>query len=257
MPKTLLIDGDIVVYQQAAAVEEPCHWGDDLWTLHADAGYAKARVDQFLENVKVTLEAETLIVAMSDHENFRTEILPTYKQNRKNMRKPVVLGELRKHLLDKYNAVHYSKLEADDILGIYATSPILGGRIEDKIIVSIDKDFKTVPGTLFNWNNPEVGAIAISLDEANHHHMYQTLIGDTTDNYKGCPGIGPKKAVDIIGSPGDYSAFAMWERVVEAFNKASFGVEEALTQARVAYLLRAGDYNIKQGKIKLWEPPKK
>jgi DNA polymerase-1 len=75
------------------------------------------------------------------------------------------------------------------------------------------------------------------------------MTGDTTDNYKGCPGIGAVKAKALFEKSG-----ANWNTVVEAFRKAGLTEEDALVQARVAYILRGWDYNPKSREIKLWLP---
>ena len=48
MERTLLIDGDILLYAESSAVEEAWDWGNDIWTLHGDAKIAKERVDVWL-----------------------------------------------------------------------------------------------------------------------------------------------------------------------------------------------------------------
>ena len=75
------------------------------------------------------------------------------------------------------------------------------------------------------------------------------------DGYSGCPGIGPKRAARILdgvfgdpGGPGD------WDAVVKTYVKAGLSEEEALVQARVARILRWGEYDRKKGKVKLWNP---
>mgnify|MGYP003859969237 CR=1 FL=1 len=50
-------------------------------------------------------------------------------------------------LIDEYQAVIYPNLEADDVMGILATKPSKGER---KIICSIDKDLRQIPGHLYN-----------------------------------------------------------------------------------------------------------
>jgi DNA polymerase-1 len=45
----------------------------------------------------------------------------------------------------------------------------------------------------------------------------------------------------------------MWEAVKGAFKKAGFGEQEALCQARVARILRSGEYDKKTGNVKLWQ----
>ena len=42
--------------------------------------------------------------------------------------------------------------------------------------------------------------------------------------------------------------------MLTAFHKAGLTEEDALVQARVARILRADDYNFKNGEITLWEP---
>ena len=41
---------------------------------------------------------------------------------------------------------------------------------------------------------------------------------------------------------------------LESYEKAGFGEEEALTQARVARICRAEDYDLETKKVILWEP---
>lgn len=47
--KTILIDGDILVYQAACNAEIETEWAPDEWTLHAHAGPAKEWVRRELE----------------------------------------------------------------------------------------------------------------------------------------------------------------------------------------------------------------
>ncbi len=237
---TLLIDGDVVIYQFAASAEVPIHWGNDFWTLHADAAEAKARMDNHLEELMNKLEADQLVIALSDHTRnyFRKNILPTYKANRNKTRKPVILKELRQHLEKHYKSYERPGLEGDDILGILATSHrIIKG---EKVIVSIDKDLKTIPGLHYNTNKPELGVYEITEDEAHYWHLFQTLTGDTSDGYSGCPGIGPKRASDILAKE------TSWEHVRQTFVKAGFSKEEVAIQSRMARILRAKDYNFEK-----------
>ncbi|WP_211876477.1 hypothetical protein [Plastoroseomonas hellenica] len=129
-------------------------------------------------------------------------------------------------------------------------------------MVSIDKDMKTVPGLYVNADKRDLGALDSSVAQADYWHMYQTLIGDTTDGYTGCPGIGPKKAVAILEPftdreerPGLVDRAGAWKRIVEVYEKAKLSEAEALVQARVARILRASDYDFKAKAVKLWTPP--
>jgi len=246
--KQLLIDGDIVAYQQSFLTENPVHWGDDLWTLHSDAKEAKQRTDVFLQDLKSTLNADELVIAVSSSTNFRKTILPSYKENRVKQRKPLVLGEIREHLIFEHKAIYFPHLEADDVIGIMATTPSEA----EKIVVSIDKDFKCIPAFQYNWNSADAGVVKINEIEANINFMTQTMTGDQVDGYPGCPGIGPKRAEAILQGMTDIKE--MWEAVKQAFKKAGLGESEALIQARMARILRNGEYNNKTHKVELWNP---
>jgi len=251
--RTLLIDGDVIAYQFACASEVSINWGDDFWTLHADAKVAKTQMTESLEILKENLNADTIVIALSDssREYFRKEILPTYKDNRSKVRKPIILKELRQFLRDNYKFYEKEALEGDDVLGILATHPKLVPG--EKIVVSIDKDLLTIPGLHYNTRHPENGVVQVSEDLADYYHLFQTLTGDSSDGFSGCPGIGAKRAEQILAmADGDKSQ--LWPCVVKAFEDAGFGKEEALRQARVARILRADEYDYKIGQPILWKP---
>src|SRR5262249_32308655 len=144
--------------------------------------------------------------------------------------------------------------EADDVMGILATRP---GN-EDCVIVARDKDMKTLPAKVWDGSS-----FKVYLPEmADYWHMYQTLTGDTADGYKGCPGIGPKKAEAILNActvwhEGGKSCdvFPMWPAVLAAFANAGLTEADALLQARLARILRWSDWCSKTKTPRLWSPP--
>ena len=247
--KTLLIDGDIVAYQIAAALETAINWGDDLWTLHADAGEGKYRVDCFLTELTATLEAEGMAIALTDDNNFRKVIYPEYKSNRVNVRKPMILKELKDYMKETYNTFIRPWLEADDVLGILATSDILIPG--DKLICSVDKDLLSIPGEHYNWKSKEFKSV--SVEQADRFHMIQTLTGDTTDGYPGCAGVGPVKAYRILDGSTTYEE--MWPKVVKAYETAGLG-GLALPMAQIARICRRDDYDFKKKVVIPWTPPR-
>lgn len=252
MKRLLLIDGDILVYQTATTLETPIDWGDDFWTLHVDAKAAKEQMVATIEGLQRDLKADEIVFALSNYDNpFRKQILPTYKSNRKTVRKPVVWGELRRFMQEQYVCKEKPGLEGDDILGIMATMKHTG----ERVIVTIDKDLLTIPGLNYNMRKPELGVIEVSQAQADRWHMFQTLVGDTCDGYKGCPKMGPAGAEKILVEC-DSTYQTMWPAVVRAFVKAGLSEEVALVQARVSRILRAEDYDFKKGAVKLWEPPR-
>lgn len=274
---TLLIDGDVVAYKVAATIERPVHWGDDLWTLHSDAGEGIQAVDRWIERVREELGAEDVVVALTDQEaNWRLDIWPSYKSHRKNVRKPLCLGPMRQHLLDSYRTFLRPRLEGDDVLGILSTHPkLVPGR---KIIVSLDKDFFTIPGE-FARVSPDgtVTLHTISPEAADRYHLLQTLTGDATDGYPGCPGWGPTRAAALLDEGRVLVAHehvvsrgprkgqietrweagpegSPWEVVVSAYHQAGLTATDALIQARVARILRASDYDFDRKTPIPWSP---
>jgi DNA polymerase-1 len=258
MKKILLIDGDVLVYKTAFASERVIDWGDGLHTLDSNSEEACQSVDAQLASIKQLLKADELVVALTCHDtvNFRKSFFPTYKDNRTVKRKPICWKALREHLVSKWDAKIKPNLEADDVLGIMSTMSHLG---QQRIIVSIDKDFRTIPGLFYNLKDGKSGQVQeITEIEADYNFLMQTLTGDVVDNYPGCQGIGPKTAAKILAvasCKGDGGFPAMWKGVVEAYAKAGFGAEYVLNQARCARILRASDYDFKTKQPILWSPP--
>ncbi len=252
--RTLLIDGDIDAYKIAARNQTTTDWGDGVQGVVTDATEAKAQIDVTYKRLKKMLGATRLIVGLSDSTNFRKEILPSYKGNRKNVIKPALLAELKQYLTDNYEVFKRPTLEADDVLGILATMGDEKGLIEgERIVVSEDKDLKSIPGMLFNPRHPERGTVEISVEQADLEHMRQTLTGDSTDGYGGCPGIGAAKVDKVLTkkTEGD----TLWSLVVAAYVKKGLTEADALVQARVARILRATDYDFINKRPVLWTPP--
>lgn len=239
-----LIDADILAYQAASSAEQATDWGDGLWTLHCFEREAIVSFESLIRRIETATEATKVVLCFSDKMNWRKSILPTYKSNRSGVRKPMLLRYLRDYAGLHYYVREIPTLEGDDVIGLNAT----GMLAEHTVICSLDKDLKTIPGYHYNFGKEEF--FKVTKEEADHWHMVQTLTGDTTDGYSGCPGIGPKTADKILSGDG-----TMWEKVVKAYAKAGLGEEEALTQARVARILRYDDYDFENNQVKLWTPP--
>jgi DNA polymerase I len=252
--RTLLIDGDIDAYKIAARNQTTTDWGDGVLGVTTDATEAKAQIDDTYKRLKKMLGATRLIVCLSDSQNFRKEVLPTYKSNRKNVIKPALLAELKGYLEANYEVFKRPMLEADDVLGILATVGDVSGLITgDRIVVSEDKDLKSIPGMLFNPRHPDRGTIEISVEQADLEHMRQTLTGDPTDCYGGCPGIGKAKVDGVLTKK--HADQTLWELVVAAYVKKGLTEADALVQARVARILRAENYDFINKRPVLWTPP--
>ena len=123
--------------------------------------------------------------------NFRKEIFPSYKANRKGP-KPEYLSDVYKHAVDHWNSVVCKGYEADD--GICMAAYEQG--LDNVVIISADKDFKQIPCEIFSTYSGST--VHPTPEEANYNYWKQALTGDSVDNIKGIPGIGPKKAEAIL-----------------------------------------------------------
>lgn len=245
---TLLIDGDLIAYQVAAASEVPIQWDEDTWTLHSSMEDARHLFRDKVAEINDNIPNKKIIFALSPDRNYRYRIWPQYKANRKGKRRPLVLKALRTWLEEEYETFQRPDIEADDVLGILSTSPVI---IEgEKIIVSLDKDMKTIPGKLCDTRTWDIKEVTEA--EADHYHMSQTLIGDSADGYPGCPGMGPVGAEKLLDSLTTYAE--MWPKVVQAYEKKGLGEEYALTMARLARICRRLDYDFKKKEVILWTP---
>jgi DNA polymerase-1 len=249
---TVLVDADTYVYQAALAVQTSFGFDDAGPMLHADEGEGTDKLNHLLEGLSDAVSPYcpggfTLLLALSDSgTNFRKDFWPTYKGNRGH--RPLLYDHLRRVLMDHHGAYVRPRLEADDILGILATSPKLYPG--PKLMVSIDKDLMQVPGRLFNpakeeytETNPEQGFLLF---------MAQVLTGDACDNYPGCPGIGPVKAGRILDRA--MTQAELWDSVVKTYELKGKTAEDALVQARCARILLSQDYDFKNRSPILWTP---
>ena len=241
----LLIDGDILTYRTCWAVQNEVDWGDGVITTATNLEELETQTQNTLRYWQEKLNVSRFMICFSDKSSkyFRHKILEEYKGNRKAGKKPLGYNFLVEHIKEVYNTFTLPNCEADDALGILATD----GMFARNIIVSIDKDMLTIPCEYFNMDTEVTETVTETL--ANYMHLYQTLVGDSTDNYKGCPGVGPKKATEILQDP-------TWDAVVKAFEKAGLTEDDALVQARVARILRADDYNFNKEEVILWQPVK-
>ena len=240
--KLLVIDADVVLYRASFLSEEEIKWEDDVWTLQSNFNEAKAAVDDQIAGYRKTLSSDRIILAFSDRSTFRHDMWPAYKGNRKDKRKPLGISALKEWMMTTYESIIMPNLEADDVCGILCTRDP-----ENTVAVSIDKDFNTLPIT---WYNPNDGKlVTITPAEANFFHLIQSLTGDSTDGFEGIKGVGPMTARKLLHKQGAY-----WETVVEAYENKKLTANDALMTARLARILRDGDYNEETHEVSLWRP---
>lgn len=268
----LLIDGDMIVHRSTVVVEKDTRFLDRYHILFSDFNDAWGVLQDTLSDITDAAGTDDVVFYFSDPElNWRKELVdPDYKSNRKGTRKPLAYWSVVEEIERLYPTDRRPMLEADDLLGIAQTCGLHG----ETCIWSLDKDLKQVPG--LHLRDDEI--IEITKEEADRFHLFQTLAGDVTDGYSGCPGVGKEVARRALESGmklwpverelqrgprkgeietrwEEIPAETPWKTVLSHYRKAGLKPAEALRQARLAKILRAEDYE--NGVIKLWVPEKK
>ena len=236
----LLIDADYIVYKSCAGAETEIDWGDDVILVTSKFSEAYNNVLRELTKIKNEFIWDTpeLILFFSDSKNFRKKIFGAYKGHR-NRKKPCGYRRVINELSKDHEVIKLPELEADDAMGIYATSH------PGNIIVSPDKDMRQIPGRLYNMDE----MITVTPTEGAKWHLIQTLAGDQTDGYSGVPGIGIKRAVTLFDEHG-YT----WQTVIKAFKDKELTEDDALMNARLARILTCTDYDSEKQAVIPWSP---
>lgn len=241
---TLLIDADYLAYKTCASCEDEMDFGNDVIVVTSRfSEVLKVFQDELMSIAECLGQFDDFILFFSSPVNFRKKIFPDYKGHR-NRKKPCGYKRLLNWCADNYVTMMVDGLEADDAIGIYATDPI--DAEAEHIICSPDKDMRQIPGLLFDLTNP---VTEITKEMGDRWHLIQTMSGDQTDGYAGAPGIGIKRADAIFDKKG-----CSWQTVVETFEEKGMTEEDALTNARLARILRYSDFDSENNEPILWTP---
>lgn len=241
MQLQLLVDADFFFYRAASASEEEHEYNPDLTVIVGDFRRGKRIVEQELTNLRSRFDTEDIKLFFTDVTNFRKKIDPNYKGNR-TKRKPCGYLKLKNWGIETYPSLIMPALEADDALGIAATS----GLYDSFVLVSPDKDLQQIPCQIYDLKTE----FRQTEEGAKRKLFEQCLTGDSTDGYSGCPGVGPKKASVVLDkSKGDY-----WSAVVKTYESAGLKEEDALRNLRLARILQSDDWDCKTQTPILYTP---
>ena len=251
-PMTLILDSDMLLFRACSATEVEVQLADDVWTRHSELPDARRyywdTVDGWLQ--EHNLQRSDVIHCFTERSAFRRELAPTYKMNRKGP-KPIGFKALKNELLQDEGSFMYHRIEADDLIGIFATM------LSDKevIIASGDKDLNQIAGHHI-WIDKEPWGVTD--EEADRFRYEQAISGDTTDGIPGCKSVGPTGAKKIVEAFDLENPLECWKGVVHTYRtkgKDPTPGETALLQARLTRILRTGEYNFKTHEVHLWNPP--
>lgn len=255
--KLLLIDGNSILNRAYFA----------LPPLNDKSGRNVNAVFGFMNiliKVVQDVSADKLVVAfdMRGH-NFRKDIYPEYKANRKGM--PDDLAEQMPVLHDLLAKMHVTVVEkagveADDIIG---TVTLNSGM--DNYVVSGDRDMlqlvsPNVTVLLTKRGVTEVEIVTPETLQENYHLSpaqvieYKALRGDTSDNIPGVRGIGEKTAMSLLEKYGDIDCiFANVDKEKGALHdKLVDGKEMAYVSKQLATIVRNADVQYDLGNCGLY-----
>ena len=237
----LLIDSDFLAYKAAQACEIGIDFGEDVIIAQSQFSEVLKVFNNELNKVTKAMMEDDFILYFSSTKNFRKKIYPDYKGHRMK-RKPLGYKRLVNYCRENHNFKLIEGLEADDTIGIEAT------RFADpsNIIVSPDKDMRQIPSALWNLTDD---VVEITKDDGDRWHLIQSLSGDPTDGYSGCPGIGVKRASELLDKNEN-----KWEAVCKAYRDRGLSDDDALLNARLAKILQKEDFDHDRNQPILWTP---
>ena len=166
-------------------------------------------------NEILTKEKPTHIGVAFDHgKTFRHEAFPAYKAQREETPEDIKLSvPIIKNILEAYHIpiLQVDGFEADDIIGTVATQA--GKKGIETYMLTPDKDYGQLVRENVYMYRPQHGGgyEKLGVEEIEQKYGISSplqvidllaLMGDSADNFPGCPGVGEKTAVKLINEFG-------------------------------------------------------
>ena len=178
---------------------------------------------------------------------FRSEAYPAYKAQREATPEDIKLSvPIIKDLLRAYNIpiLQVEGYEADDVIGTLATKA--GAKGIDTYMLTPDKDygqlvndhvyiFRPRHGGGYETMGPEEVKAKYAIPSTQAVIDLLALMGDSADNFPGCPGVGEKTAVKLINEFG--SIDEMLRRVDEIKGALKTKVETHINDIKMSQFL--------------------
>ena len=199
-------------------------------------------------NEVLTKEKPTHIAVAFDHgKTFRHDAYPQYKAQREETPEDIKLSvPLIKQILEALHIpiLQVDGFEADDIIGTVATR--FGADGIETFMLTPDKDYGQLIGPNVYMYRPKHGGGYETLGEKEVESKYGiptpaqvidilALMGDTADNFPGCPGVGEKTAAKLISQFG--SIDNMLAHTNEIKGKLREKVEAAVEDIKISKFL--------------------
>ena len=199
-------------------------------------------------NEVITKEQPTYMAVAFDHgKTFRHEAFPAYKAQREETPEDIRASvPIIKDILEAYHipVLQADGFEADDVIGTLATAA--GHEGIETYMLTPDKDYGQLVGGNVYIYRPRHGGGYDTLGESEVTQKYGiattaqvidllALMGDSADNFPGCPGVGEKTAAKLITQFG--SIDNMLAHTDEIKGKLREKVEGAVDDIRMSRFL--------------------
>ncbi|RDV04445.1 DNA polymerase I [Undibacter mobilis] len=245
-----LVDGSGYIFRAYHALPPLTRKSDGL-QVNAVLGFCNMLWKLLSEMPADNKPTHLAVIFDKSEKTFRTDFYPEYKAHRpeapKDLRPqfPLIRDAVRAFEIPCLEQAGY---EADDLIATYARLACEAGATTT--IVSSDKDLMQLVGDTVvmydTMKDKRIGRAEViekfgvppeKVIEA------QALIGDTSDNVPGVPGIGPKTAAELIGQFGDLETLlARASEIKQA--KRRENIIQFAEQARISKRLVTLDQNV-------------
>ena len=185
-------------YSMSAIIIDNTSELDIEHTINLDTMYAT--IDGIIENILFATECKKAMICIGDGtKSFRFNNPLGYKENRKDLRKPEGFQEAIDYLVKE----HKARLIGNNLIEVDDEVVYLKTKYPDKyLLCAIDKDvLYQTEGEHYNYVKDEF--ITVTKEDTIKYLFYQALVGDASDGYKGCKGIGDKKAKELLSNLTD------------------------------------------------------
>ena len=242
MAKLFLIDAYALIYRSYYAFIKSPRINSKGLNTSAVMGFCNTL------NEVLTKEKPTHIGVAFDHgKTFRHDAFPEYKAQREETPEDIKLSvPLIKQVLEAMHIpiLQVDGFEADDIIGTIATR--FGADGIDTFMLTPDKDYGQLIGPNVFMYRPRHGGGYEILGEKEVEAKYGipipaqvidllALMGDSADNFPGCPGVGEKTAAKLINQFG--SIDNMLQHTDEIKGKLREKVENAVEDIKMSKFL--------------------
>lgn len=242
MSKLFLIDAYALIYRSYYAFLRNPRINSKGLNTSAIMGFCNTL------NEVLTKESPTHIGVAFDHgRTFRHDAFPEYKAQREETPEDIKLSvPLIKQILEAMHIpiLQVDGFEADDIIGTVATR--FGSDGIETFMLTPDKDYGQLIGPNVFMYRPRHGGGYEIIGEKEVGDKYGiptpaqvidllALMGDTADNFPGCPGVGEKTAAKLINQFG--SIDNMLQHTDEIKGKLREKVENAVEDIKMSKFL--------------------